>query len=198
VSELEQLLGAGGPLIGAYHALNGRLKAIFGGTAFDEPAFVSARMTTGEWEDLLRRTPLVALGWGGVRPKENTGKSFQGSGDWTVFVAVKNSGGPAPGHVGDAGGHGVFHMVQAAIAGLHGMVVRDIGTVMVKGASNLVIEGLTAEHVVIVGIDLDVACNVPPVLDRDLFLTVQSSWKFPGEPAEPIPLPFEQSEAPPA
>jgi hypothetical protein len=199
MSELDTLLSSGGPLVATRTALDERLKAIFDEDTFTHD-FVSARLSTAEWHELVRRAPLVALGWGGLNPKENTGRLFHGRSEWTVVLAVKNEGGALPLHVGDALGHGLFHVVQAAVAGLHGMNILDVGVVEVTGASNLVVKDLEAENIGLVGVDLRVATSVPPMLNRDDFTTSAATWSFPEAGDEPVEQTLssaaQESEAP--
>lgn len=149
-----------GPLARTSLALAERLKLVFPPARF-EHAFMPAKITPAEWKSLTRRTPFVGLGWTEIAPRREASRLFDGESHWTVYLVAKNAAGLAARYHGDRQGPGLFQMVQAAVAVLHGWTVEEIGTAFVDRAGNLFAEGWDADDVAIAGIDVSVGLTMP-------------------------------------
>jgi hypothetical protein len=171
-----------GPLVRATQALEARLKLIFPPAKF-EHAFMPAKLGKTEWKQLTRRTPFVGLGWNEIEPSKDDGRLFVGPARFTVFLVTKNSSGIRPRYLGDALAPGLFQMVQAAVAAVHGHSVKDLGSFMVTKAGNLAAEAWDEDESAIGGVDVDIPMAMPmrsavQLTDEELAKTLLTEWKF--------------------
>lgn len=173
-------LVAAGPLHAMHAALTARLKLAFPTTHFGHHT-LPARITLPVWQKITRRTPAICLGWNGFDRGKDAGRVLRANAKWSVLGATRNEAGVEPRLLGDALGAGQIGVAQVAAAALHGMAIRDVGTVAVTGATNLVIEGLLDEHAALTGIDITVNFDLRPAPatgDIDEFLTGAADWRL--------------------
>ena len=147
-----------GPLATAALALQARVQAIFPPEKFTF-GWVPARVTRETWKTLTRRTPFIGIGWTDLK-HDSTGRLWSGSGRWTVFLATKNASGNAGRYFGDALAPGLFSEVEAAVACLHGMTIKGVGSVEVSSASNMAIEGWDDEDMMLAMLDLEIGTTL--------------------------------------
>lgn len=193
---------SGGPLVRIGRALEERLKLAFPPAMF-EHGFVPAKLSKGEWEQLTRRTPFVGLGWNEVEPDKDSGRLLTGDTRWTVFLVNRNAGSIGGRYFGDSLAQGLFHMVQAAMALLHGHTVDGLGTFMVTKAGNLYADQWETGQMAIAAVDVDMRLALPMrssilLTDLELAKTLLTEWKFQATPspldntiAEPAPAIIE-------
>ncbi len=175
-----QDLIAAGPLLDCCNALQARLKAFFPPAHFEHQV-VPAKLTPAVWASLTRRTPMIGLGWGGVRPKRDNGRLFAGDALWTVFLVTKNSNSPVARLLGDALGAGQLGVAQVAVVALQGFTSPGLGTTAVTDVGNVSAENLAEENTAITAINIEVPMTLTIAGDRGLdnFLRVYVQWQFP-------------------
>jgi hypothetical protein len=163
-------------------ALQRRLETAFPLSLF-EHSFVPAKLDAKQWGKLTTRTPFVGLGWNEVSPTKSTSRLFDGASTWSVFLTTKSNFSVGARYFGDSQGEqnapGLFAMVQMAVAVLHGMTIREVGTVMVTRASNAYGEGWD-ENMATCVIDLAVATAI----------ALPDAITAPGAPIGPLPAPL--------
>ncbi len=148
-----------GPLQRTGDALRDRLRLVFPETRFQFDVMPS-RANKEDWKRLLRRTPFVGLGWAEIEPMRNGPRLFTGASRWSVFLVTKNVAGARQLYWGDSQGPGLFDMVHAAIAILHGWSIPDIGPIAVAKAGNAYAEGWDGDDFGLATIDLDVGLTL--------------------------------------
>lgn len=181
-------LTRGGPLFDMHTALQTRLKTVFPPAIFEHQT-VPARLTRDVWDKLVRRTPMVGLGWGGLRPEADAGRHLSGAALWTAFLVLKNAHSPLARLRGDAMGLGQLGMAQVACAVLQGFSIPDVGVVRVTDVANIAAENLAEENTAIVGVTFEVRFTLVPAPaagDLQDFLRMQVQWQF--DPAATGPL----------
>lgn len=175
------------PLVAQAGALQARLALLFPPPVFQHE-FVPARLTGANWSNLTNKCPFVGLGWSLVEPQGQTGRVFSGGVRWAVFLVVKNqAGGFAPRFLGDRLGHGLLDLVGAAIAGLHGWTIPQIGTVSLVSAGNAYSEDWSMENGACAMIEIEVKTEIPvssvftaaDVTPHE-FAALVSTWRFDG------------------
>jgi phage gp37-like protein len=173
-----------GPLLAMEAALTERLQLAFPSRVF-EHATVPARVTAAGWARLLRRTPFVGLGWGGFKIAPQSGRRIVAEAAWTVFLVNKNEAAPKLRLVGDSLGVGQLGMAQVAAIALHGLAIRDVGTVIVGDAQNLFAEAWDDQAGAMTGLNLTVAFELVPLPGEgsiDEFLRHVAEWRIePGD-----------------
>lgn len=175
---VEDLISAG-PLLTTCTELQARLKAFFPPAKFDHQV-VPAKLTSTAWAALTRRTPMVGLGWGGVRPERDNARRFVGAMLWTVFLVTKNAHSPLARLMGDGMGAGQLGVLQVALAALQGRTLST-GSVAVTDVANVAAEGLADENTAITAINIEVRTGLAIAGDSGLdeFLRVHVQWRFP-------------------
>ncbi|MBW6402080.1 hypothetical protein KPL78_29810 [Roseomonas sp. HJA6] len=175
-----QDLIAAGPLLDCCNALQARLKAFFPPAQFTHQV-VPAKLTPTVWASLTRVTPMIGLGWGGVRPKRDNAHIFAGDALWTVFLVTKNSNSPVARLLGDAMGAGQLGVAQIAAVALQGFMIAGIGTATVTDVGNVSAENLAEENTAITAINVEVPLSLSIAGDGDLteFLRMHVQWQFP-------------------
>lgn len=140
-------------------AVRARLELGFPPSRF-EHQFMPAKISQAEWKSLMRRTPFVGLGWNALDPTRDVGRLFTGESHWSLFLATRNSASIRGRYFGDAQGPGLFPLVTAAVAMLHGWTIPEIGSVAVTKAANVYAEGWEDESA-IAAVDFCVATVIP-------------------------------------
>ncbi|MDA8049966.1 MAG: hypothetical protein M0002_08170 [Rhodospirillales bacterium] len=176
-----------GPLSRIGRAVQARLQLVFPLAKFEQQ-FMPAKLGPAEWKSLMRRTPFVGLGWADVEANRDAGRLFAGESRWSVFLATRNTGSVGARYFGDAQGPGLFPMVQAAVALLHGWTIPAIGTAMVSRAANVYAEGWEDEAAMAavdfaVATEITVAGALTAPDDLGLFQKLGVTWNWDGEDA---------------
>lgn len=173
-------LTAAGPLFQMQQAIAARLQL-----AFPPPRFhhdiLPAAPTPSMWSDLARRTPLIALGFVGVRPAlPNEARGFQARAEWRVVPVIRNAAGARARLLGDLQGPGQLGLLQVAIAALHGMTIDGVGAVEVTDAANLYAEGYADEAAALSGVTLGVTFALATAggPDAPRLLRLVTGWTF--------------------
>ena len=173
-----------GPLSLIAAALQSRLQVAFP-PEFFEFELLPARLNAAEWTRLVRRTPFIGLGWGGLTAAENGGALFKGNSVWTVFAVVSNQSGDKGRYLGDEQGVGLFQVIQAAVVVLNGLKIPGVGTCLVRAAENAYAEGWNKEHIAMaaiaveVNLTLSVRANVSGAeATPNAMKSIASSWVF--------------------
>jgi hypothetical protein len=150
---------AGTPFHATLAGLNARLDLVFPATTFGRP-IVNPKLTTGEWKELTQRTPLVGIGWDALAPTSPESRLYVGTTKWTVFLVARNVAGPLQRLAGDALGVGLWDMVTAATAVLHGATIPDVGTAFVSSVQSMVSEAWDMENLVLACLDVSVGVTM--------------------------------------
>jgi hypothetical protein len=163
-------------------AISARLQLVFPPARFQHE-MMPAKITAKTWGRLTARTPFIGLGWNTVEGDRDTSRLFRGETHWTAFLVAKNVAGTRLAYVGDRQGPGLFSMVEAATAVLHGWTLPDIGTCFVSRAGNLYAEGWDADDAAMAGVDFTIGCTWPAAdpLDGaagDPLTTLGIVWDF--------------------
>lgn len=171
-----------GPLPKTARALTDRLKLVFPPTLFTH-RFMPAKLTAKDWMQLTQRTPFVGLGWTEIEPIDTPDRDIRGESRWTVFLVAKNAAGIEARYFGDERAPGLFSMVQAAAALLHGFTIDGAGSASVTKIGNLYAEGWDADDSAIAGIDVSVGFDMtlPEAvanIEADWLLTFGIAWTF--------------------
>jgi hypothetical protein len=168
-----------------------RLELVFPPTLFQHD-YLPSQITPNVWEQLLRRTPFVGLAWGKLGPKPGTpANRFVGEASWQVYLAVKNPAGQRARLFGDKQGDGLFKVVRAAIAILHGAPVPGIGTIQVRDAGNWAPDNYLAENMSMAVVDFDcgVGINLLGTLSgirAHTLSEIDITWSFAGDATDTL------------
>jgi len=157
----------GTELHATYAGLNARLDLVFPSNVFAR-AVVPPKLNAAVWRELTRVTPLVGIGWNGIHVKPEM-RGLVGVSSWTVFLVARNVSGPTGRMLGDAKGVGLFDMIQAGAAVLHGATIADVGTVLVRAIENTV------------GTEWDMADLTLACIDLEVGITLPSAYEVVGE-----------------
>lgn len=171
-------LTAASPLHAAHRAIAERLALAFPTTHFRHHV-LPPRLTMPAWNRIAQRTPAVALGFQGFRPRKDCGRLLGVVATWVVLGVVRNEAGEERRLLGDAAMPGQIGLLAVAAAALHGMPVAGAGAVEVTSGDNLVIEGLADEHAAPVTLSVTVAATLrpaPPEGSLDEFLRLAAGW----------------------
>jgi len=176
-----------GPLQQTGAALQARLRMVFPERRFVH-AWMPPRVGKSDWNRLLRRMPFVGLGWSDADPIKATPRLFTGASGWTVFLVTQNVSGARGLYYGDAQGPGLFDMVHAAIAILHGHTIAGVGTVNVRKAGNAFAENWDGDDTAMAAIDLDVGMTLALAdavsgVPETVLSTIGIEWSW-GDPIQ--------------
>ncbi len=141
-------------------AITARLHLAFPPGKFQH-ALVPAKLNEKTLMQMSVKTPYVGLGWNVIEGEKDSARLFRGETHWTVFLLTKNAAGVAHRYFGDKQGPGLFIMVDAATAVLHGWTAPGIGTAFVERAGNLYAEGWDADGLAMAGVDFTVTYTLP-------------------------------------
>lgn len=172
-------LSTTGPLFEMQAAIEARLQLAFPLNRFQHE-ILPAAVTPAMWSELARRTPMITLGFLGMKADAASGRQFKARAEWRVVPVIRNPAGARARLLGDRNGPGQLGISQVAVAALHGMTIPNVGIVEVTDVANLWAEGYADEHAALSGITLSVLCGVAPALattDPD-FLRLGVTWAF--------------------
>jgi hypothetical protein len=179
------------PFSAAIVAVEERLRLGFATDRWDF-SVVPDPLSSDEFKSLVRRTPLLALGWRQLNPEQNNGRRFLGPLGLRLTIVVKNPQIRAR-FLGDARGPGLFPSIAGALALLNGFTVPDLGTFFVTACAQAYAEGYTDMDCAIATIDLTMAVALGDVLGQlaasDEFLSMLSAfapWPDGQDPDEPF------------
>ena len=177
-----------GPLAATAAAIQERLQLVMPPRRF-EFGWVPPRLTPKNWLELTRRTPFVGIGWYDISPTKSPTSQFVGVSGWKVFLVSKNVAGTKGVYLGDSQGPGIFDMIRASVAVLHGCKIHDVGAVQVTGVSNMHADEWGSDDMALAVVDLQVnlslslASTVTGVLE-DVLQTIDIVWSW-GDPPQP-------------
>ena len=171
-----------GPLSRTAQAITARLQLAFPPGKFQH-ALVPAKLNEKTLLQMSVKTPYVGLGWNVVEGDKDSARLFRGETHWTVFLLTKNAAGVAHRYFGDKQGPGLFTMVEAATAVLHGWTVPGIGTAFVERAGTLYAEGWDADGLAMAGVDFTIGATWPAAevlagAASDPLQTLGIEWDF--------------------
>lgn len=173
-------------------ALTARLRQAFPSPTFDLQLMPPAP-SKAEWERLTRTRPFVGLAWAGFEPGRQA-RSLAGSAKWIVYLVCDNVGSGEALFRGDSRGIGLFGMVQAAAAMMHGATIDDIGSTTVTQIESLWREDWAADDAAIaaIGVDVGATLSTAPAggVDLDDFLRLTCAWAIPA-PDGSAPMPTD-------
>ncbi len=163
-------------------AIETRLRA-----AFPAPTFtidlMPAMPTKAEFERATRVKPFIGIAWADFKASEQV-RALDGKTEWIVYLVCENKVSAASRMKGDARGIGLFGMVAAAGAVLHGHTLVDVGSVEVTGAAPIYKEEWGDDATAIAMVSLTFGCGLSP--DRASaqsltdFLRLTCAWAMPG------------------
>lgn len=191
-------LTSSGPLFAMHEAIAARLRLAFPPARFNHE-ILPAALTPPMWSDLTRRTPMVALGFVGIRLIEPNGsRLFRARAEWRVVPVIRNPAGPRARLLGDSQGPGQLGLIQVAIAALHGLAVPDVGDINVTDAGNLYAEGYADEAAALTGVTISGVFNLLPGDGSDIadFLRHAADWAFEADGAAVAGQTINLREAP--
>ncbi len=114
--------------------------------AFPEGKFdydiVPANLTPEVWTRLTRTPPFVGMGWSKVEPLPMATRQFEGDVHFELILVDKNDRTARDQMLGDVFSPGVFAMLDAAVANLHGITFASGGTCLLQDVENVSSEGL--------------------------------------------------------
>ena len=173
-----------GPLARTAQAITARLQLAFPPGKFQH-ALVPAKLNEKTLMQMSVKTPYVGLGWNVVEGDKDSSRLFRGETHWTVFLLTKNAAGVAHRYFGDKQGPGLFTMVEACTAVLHGWTEPGLGTAFVERAGNLYAEGWDADGLAMAGVDFTITYTLPAgeILAgaaSDPLATLGIDWAFNG------------------
>ncbi len=171
-----------GPLQKTAFALQQRLRLVFPERRFVH-AWMPPRVGKEDWKRLLRRMLFVGLGWADADPIKNAPRSFTGESGWTVFLVTRNTAGARELYLGDAQGPGLFDMVHAGVAILHGHTISGVGTVSVVKTGNAFAENWDGDDTAMAAIDLKVGltfdlADVVSGVPETILTTIGINWSW--------------------
>lgn len=180
------------PISAAFAAIKARLQTYFLSAKWDF-SIVADPMSIDEFKALVRKTPLLALGWRQLNPAKAVGRRFQGELGLRLTIVVKNPLQGGPRFLGDARGPGLFPAMSGAIALLNGFTDPALGTVFVTAAAQAYAEGYGDHDIAIATLDLGVTVAIGDVTgagaDAHDFLSMLSAfepWPDGQAPDEPF------------
>lgn len=148
----------GGPLAKAGEAIRARLELAFPPAKF-EHHWMPARLDREVWEQLTRRTPMIAVGFNGFR-KPETISSLNVISEWSVYVTTKNPSGQRNVLFGDKLAPGQLDLAGIGAAILHGFTIPAIGTIQVQSVANAMVEDYKEAGLSITAIELAVPVDL--------------------------------------
>lgn len=150
------------PISAAVNAVKARLQTYFLPKKW-EFAIVADPMSLDEFKSLVRKTPMLALGWRQFNPTKGNGRRFQGDLGLRLTILVKHQIENGPRYLGDAAGPGLFPAMAGAVALLNGHTVPDLGTFSVTAIAQAYAEGYGDHQIAIATIDLSIMVTIGDV-----------------------------------
>ncbi len=151
------------PVSAAFAAVEARLRTFFLPKNWDLH-IVGDPMGIDEFKSIVRRTPLLALGWRQLNPSDQkVGRRFQGNLGLRLTIVVKHPQTAAKRFMGDAAGPGLFPAMSGAIALLNGFTKPDLGTFSITACAQAYAEGYSDANMAIATLDIASTINVGDV-----------------------------------
>ena len=120
-----------------------------------------ARVTPDVWKQLIRRPPFIGVGWPGFHTGNGSMSELNGNSTWNVHLVTVNQRGPAARYFGDDAAPGLFDLVCAGTAILHGYTIPGGGTIQVAQADCTYVEGYNDPNLAMATIELMVRTSIP-------------------------------------
>ncbi len=155
--------------------------------AFPAPTFtidlMPAMPTKAEFASATRVKPFIGIAWGDFKTGKQA-RALDGDAEWIVYLVCENKLSAAARLRGDARGIGLFGMVTAAGAVLHGRTLEGVGSTAVTGAAPIWKEEWGDDATAIAMVSLTFGCGLGPdrASDQSLtdFLRLTCAWAMPG------------------
>jgi hypothetical protein len=169
-------------------ALQAQLALVFPANEFIQ-VVLPPKITPGAWKELTRRTPMIGLGWDAFAPESPSSRRLIGDTTWSIFLVVRNQAGPTPRFLGDALGPGLFDLVSAAAAVLHGHTIWGVGTAFVTAINNTIGMDWDMEDLVLACLSVKVGATLPTAADlvadtgAGILQEMGITWTFPHDPS---------------
>lgn len=177
------------PITAVHQAVGTRLRSAF---AEDRWTFelVPSPLTLDEFKSIVAKaTPWLGLSWREIAPDAASGRQMLARLGFTLTIVIKNSGRAAR-FLGDRLGPGLYASTLIAAALLHGLLVADVGTLLVTRAGSAFADGYSDMGIAIATVDLDVTVSLTDVLTdiaaSDDFLRLASAWDLGPTEGEPV------------
>lgn len=153
------------------------------------PAVIGLPMTPDEFRRLSEQTPRLHLGWEGFKADAAMARSFAGQLSFRLVAVVKNPERSRV-HLGDRLGPGLYPVVMALAAALHGQTIEGVGTIQVTDANQANIDGWqtlgAAAGIVSFSIHTSLGDLLGTGADAPAFTALVSSFDVPGLEAEDV------------
>lgn len=142
------------PVSAAFAAVQARLQTVFLPKKWDFN-IVADPMSADEFKAIVRKTPLLALGWRQLNPTDQqVGRRFQGNLGLRLTIVVKHPLDAGKRFMGDGAGPGLFPAMSGAIALLNGFTKPDLGTFSVTACAQAYAEGYSDANMAIATLDI--------------------------------------------
>lgn len=142
------------PVSAAFAAVQARLQTFFLPAKWDFHV-VADPMAEDEFKAIVRRTPLLALGWRQFNPTDpKVGRRFQGALGLRLTIVVKHPLDAGKRFLGDARGPGLFPAMSGAIALLNGFTQPELGTFSITACAQAYAEGYKDANIAIATLDI--------------------------------------------
>lgn len=142
------------PVSASFAAVQARLQTFFLPAKWDFN-IVADPMSADEFKAIVRRTPLLALGWRQFNPSDQkVGRRFQGTLGLRLTIVVKHPLDAGKRFMGDAKGPGLFPAMSGAIALLNGYTKPDLGTFSITACAQAYAEGYADANMAIATLDI--------------------------------------------
>jgi hypothetical protein len=141
------------PLSAAFAAIEARLRTYFLAAVWDFHV-VADPMSIEEFKAIVRKTPLLALGWRQLNPAKSTGRRFQGELGLRLTIVVKHPLDAGKRFMGDDRGPGLFAAMCGSIALLNGFTKPDLGTFFITACAQAYAEGYGDHNIAIATLDI--------------------------------------------
>lgn len=164
-----------------------RLRLAFPASHF-EIQLMPAVPTKNEFDRITRRRPFIGIAWAGFKP-DTQARTLKGDASFIVYLVVDNQTSPAMRFMGDARGVGLFGMITAASALLHGWTLEDVGSATVTEVESLAKEDWGDDATAIAGLGVAmpilVGSGFAAGAALDEFLRLNCAWLIPAPDGSP-------------
>jgi len=180
MNELERLQPLiGGNVLGvAWFGIKNRIACVFPSGLYPVKA-IPARASQPVWTEVLRRTPMIGIGWRGWEPSRENGRVFRGTLLFGVFGIVESTNVETL-IAGSSLKPGMLGMSVLLAAALHGHTIAGVGTCKVRqlsGETPSWVRDNTATAALEVAIE-NVAIDLSDVAaSLDDFLVLANTWE---------------------
>lgn len=143
------------PISALHDAVTAALRPFFPARVWQiEP--VPAPLTINEFKALTGRTPWIGVSWVEFGVQAGSTRALNGDQRLRLTVCVKNPGRAAR-FVGDGRGPGLYPALATVASVLHGVLIEDIGSLLVTRVAQVFADGY-ADDTIAIGC-VDIACN---------------------------------------